>query len=301
MISFEFLNLQNYIYALNIKELSRFRDEFLNNIVVFKYELAFFLVFICYLVVFSKKSSKVQVLYQPTTSNKHIINRISHVISSFSPRIIFPGAVTQIFFAAKISPNLKIKYLEEIFMFDDSGSIKLELYPTNFYEMNNDTPIVFLLLGICGSTREKYPRVASKRSFSKGNRTVIINKRGFARTCLTSARFFHKDEIEDYDTVIMHFHKLYPNAQKYMIGTSQGALYTTKYLIKYGKTSPIKCAVSISNPFDNERNGELIANKYWDKKAINAICSLLKTVITFHKDNPHFGKLFKDTMGDDEC
>ena len=269
----------------------------LESIAVFKYELLLFLAVVCYLAVYSRRSQAVQLLYQPTKANQSIISRLNKVISSFSPPFILQGAVSQIFVAAKMSPNFSIKYTIESFKLEDGGSLKLELYPPNFYDMPETAPVVFLLLGVCGSTREKYPRVASRRARSKGYRTVVINKRGFARTPLTSARFFHKDELEDFNTVISHFHKRLPKANKYLVGTSQGALYTLKYLITHNKTTPIRCAVSISNPFDNEKNSQLITPTYWGGKAMKVIAQQMKALISFHRENHHFHELMRRTIG----
>ncbi|KAF8307450.1 AB-hydrolase YheT [Clavulina sp. PMI_390] len=177
----------------------------------------------------------------------------------FNPTWWLPGGNVQTVWCvlAEMFYYDPIPYTRQLLRLPDGGTISLDVYPA-FESKEDDTPILFILHGLTGSTQESYIRstvrdVTRSKVYGgeKGVRVVAMNFRGCdVDTPVTSQRLYHAGETDDTRSALLWLTETYPNAPIYGAGYSMGACTMAQYLGQEGDKTPLKGAICVSNPWD---------------------------------------------------
>lgn len=177
----------------------------------------------------------------------------------FRPTWWLPGGNIQTVWCvlAELIHRDAIPYARQLLRTADGGTLSLDVYPP-FESKEDDTPILFVLHGLTGSTQESYIRETVKEvtrskvhGGEKGFRVVAMNFRGCdVDTPVTSQRLYHAGETDDTRTALLWLSQTYPNAPLYGAAFSMGASTLATYLGQEGENTPLKGTICISNPWD---------------------------------------------------
>jgi predicted alpha/beta-fold hydrolase len=103
-------------------------------------------------------------------------------------------------------------------------------------DMPEDTPIVIILHGITGGSKQLYVRHCVERLGLKGYRVGVLHNRGIEKTPLTTPLCYHLSPVEDLDFALKHVRAQFPKSKKvYGLGLSAGGNFALSYAGKYGK------------------------------------------------------------------
>ena len=129
----------------------------------------------------------------------------------------------------------------------------------------------------------KFKRPKAKSLSENGFRVAVFNPRGFRIPQISSNLIDFSKVHNDFDFVVKHIEKKYPENSKYMVGFSLGASYGMQYLSRYKEKSSIKGMVSVGNPF-NVYEAFLFLDKPFNRIYGHFITNKLKKIVNFNKD-----------------
>ncbi|KAL3159563.1 hypothetical protein ABBQ38_009979 [Trebouxia sp. C0009 RCD-2024] len=138
----------------------------------------------------------------------------------------------------------------------DGGTVALDWFqPRGYAKLPTDTPVVLVLHGLTGGSREGYCKWMCTSIAAKGWRPVVLNYRGCAGLQLTSPAVYCASFTDDVHLAVQEIHTQFPEARVFAAGYSLGSLILCKYLAECGNGtwkaagSGISSAVMVSNPF----------------------------------------------------
>ncbi|KAF9520493.1 hypothetical protein BS47DRAFT_1286828 [Hydnum rufescens UP504] len=178
--------------------------------------------------------------------------------ATFRPTWWLPGGDLQTIWCvvAEMFYRDSIPYTRQLLRLPDGGTISLDVYPP-FEGPDDDTPILFVLHGLTGTTQESYTRATvkditrSKVETGTGFRVVALNFRGCdVDSPVTTPRLYHAGETDDTRSALLWLTQTYPKAPLYGCGFSMGASTLACYLGQEGDKTPLKGAICVSNPWD---------------------------------------------------
>ncbi|KAJ2784543.1 hypothetical protein H4R18_001083 [Coemansia javaensis] len=144
-----------------------------------------------------------------------------------------------------------VSYVRELLVMADGGTVSLDWH-TDASLDNADAPIVMVMAGVGGSSREHYIRVVVRAlaHSAAGFRVVVFNHRGTAHTPITSARPYDQGFTEDFRAAVKHVRAANPDAKLVGVAFSMGANILTKYIGEEGPRCTLAGAVTVCCPFD---------------------------------------------------
>eukprot|EP01006_Ploeotia_vitrea_P030121 TRINITY_DN62585_c0_g1_i1.p1 TRINITY_DN62585_c0_g1~~TRINITY_DN62585_c0_g1_i1.p1 ORF type:complete len:435 (+),score=41.17 TRINITY_DN62585_c0_g1_i1:59-1363(+) len=110
-------------------------------------------------------------------------------------------------------------------------------------------PIVLLIHGVTGGSRETYITHMVKQAHARGWDAIGLNMRGCGGTPLTSPIAYCAGSSDDLDLIVQYVHRNRPKSPLFAIGVSLGGNVLCKYLGETGKDSPLSAAVALACPF----------------------------------------------------
>jgi predicted alpha/beta-fold hydrolase len=170
----------------------------------------------------------------------------------------------------------------------DGGNIALDWQVTDLEE---DSPILFIAPGLTGSSESPYVLHAMASAREIGFQPVVMIYRGLVGLKLTTPLGYSAGATSDIHLAILHVHRLRPHAPIYAAGYSVGSNILLKYLGEQGKSTIVRAALSIGNPFNLSKSSETLgSNPFYSY----ALCKLLKRYYATHRETflqlPHFVK-----------
>ena len=172
-----------------------------------------------------------------------------------------------------------VPYEREKIFFDDGGHVSLDWFVPQAQQsgsktLTDRTPICFVMHGLTGGSECNYIKVLLEEADMNGFRGVCLNGRGISNE-MTSPIPFTWIGFEDLQAALKIIQSRYPEADIYMIGTSFGSNYLTRYLLRHEEPR-IKGFVGLGTPFDVPTvmlEMSPICQKFFVKRYVNeAIC-----------------------------
>ncbi|CAD7697047.1 unnamed protein product [Ostreobium quekettii] len=149
---------------------------------------------------------------------------------------------------ARRGPRLALR--REVLRLDDGGVVTLDWEGQASQGLPDDAPIVILIAGLAGGSKDTYVQYAMQSTGRMGMRPVVFNCRGTANGPMTTPQFYSASFTMDLRGVVAHLGNTQPGVTLLAMGWSLGANILLNYLGEEGATSPIKAAVSLVNPFN---------------------------------------------------
>lgn len=117
---------------------------------------------------------------------------------------------------------------------------------TSHKKDDNTLPIVLLLPGLTGCSKQTYIMHLVKRVKEKGYRCVVFNYRGYGGANVLTPRTFCAANTEDLEFVVKHIKAEYPNAPLMATGLSLGGMILFNYIARNGSKCGLIGAMIIS-------------------------------------------------------
>lgn len=168
--------------------------------------------------------------------------------SKFKPAWWLPGPHAQTVYASLVRRSVNLKTVPERLELGDGDFLDLVWDADNHTDQNK--PIVIILHGMGGSIHSSYA-LSLMQSISKaGCRPLFMHFRGASDEPNRLLRSYHAGETADLAFLVEHLLSTKPTPAISAVGISLGGNALLKYLGERGAHSPLKSAITISNPFD---------------------------------------------------
>uniref|UniRef100_A0A4W3J5T8 Phospholipase ABHD3 n=1 Tax=Callorhinchus milii TaxID=7868 RepID=A0A4W3J5T8_CALMI len=152
-----------------------------------------------------------------------------------------------------ITSKPSMEYRNELIKTADGGQISLDWIDNDgnlLHPVSATRPIVLILPGLTGTSKESYILHMVKESQSQGYRCTVVNNRGVSGERLLTPRTYCAANTEDLETVITHVQERFSEAPLIAAGVSMGGMLLLNYLGKIGRETPLKAAVVFSVGWD---------------------------------------------------
>lgn len=127
-----------------------------------------------------RHDKQIQVYCKKSMRNIALLQILTPLINQYSPTFWLPCAFLKtIYLGGSPMETLEIYVREEIEL-SDGGVVAIDLYPHDFHKFPKETPILFLVPGIVGTSRDQYISECCQDIYkSIGWRIAIFNRRGY--------------------------------------------------------------------------------------------------------------------------
>lgn len=164
-----------------------------------------------------------------------------------------------------IGAQKQVAYRREQLYLSDGGVIALDWALEEEQVKNNEKgnnnisnddydddgkPIVVILPGLTGSSKENYVLRLAIECLSLGYRCVVFNYRGNGGVELKTPKTYSATDTTDLESVIAHVCSRHPKAPVMAIGVSLGGIILTNFLAKFGDKCTLRAAMTISVPWN---------------------------------------------------
>ena len=227
------------------------------------------------------RNKQVRLHFHPSAQNLRIAAHLAERVRGFSPTFYLPFALMKCLFVM----DDKLKHLDEYrrmkYKLADGEVLQLDWYPRHYKDMPVETPVVFFVPGMFGTSQDVYSLTFCKMVYKRlGWRTFVYNRRLFISP-LKGTRIISYTCFSDWREVLLHLKQAYPRTPVYLVGVSMGALNIQKYLIEFKADPMVEAAVAISSPFDAVRTNEHLQNSLLLNKAV------CHTMVGMFRDHLH--------------
>ncbi|KAJ3381209.1 hypothetical protein HDU84_005279 [Entophlyctis sp. JEL0112] len=163
-----------------------------------------------------------------------------------------PSGTLQTLYAAVISkvPEIRGDYARQVFDLPDGGIVAVDWAPKNYAILPKSTPIVIILHGLAGNSRETYICDLIPYLRRHGYKVAILNFRGCGEMEITTPQLYSGAWTNDVRWIVDHIAEEFPLAPLVGIGFSLGANILVKAIGEDGPNCKLKACVSVSNPYD---------------------------------------------------
>ncbi|KAJ3262715.1 hypothetical protein HDU77_000231 [Chytriomyces hyalinus] len=195
-----------------------------------------------------------------TQRDKHTRVSLAALVKSQCPSLKRPFYPTpllfnghmQTFWAAAISkmPDLRADYDREMLDLPDGGLVAIDWAPRFHTELPSNSPIIIMLHGLAGGSRETYVLDFVPHALKHGYRVAALNFRGCGGVEIQTPQLYSGSFTDDVRHIVKYIHQQNPLAPLVGVGFSLGANILMKYVGEEGKNCLLTTAVSVGNPFD---------------------------------------------------
>jgi len=172
----------------------------------------------------------------------------SNSTDGFKPAWWLPGPHSQTIYASLFRKHVPLKTVPERLDLDDGDFLDLVWDADNYKD--HTKAIVIILHGMGGSIHSSYALSLMQSISLSGCRPLFMHFRGASGEPNRFARSYHAGETADLAFVIRYLQSTNPAPAISAVGISLGGNVLLKYLGETGLHSPLKSAVTISNPFN---------------------------------------------------
>ncbi|KAL3157532.1 hypothetical protein ABBQ32_011990 [Trebouxia sp. C0010 RCD-2024] len=185
-----------------------------------------------------------------------VLNHCTLLRKKYRPTIWAVNPHIQTVLSALRTLTCRAMYDRQPISTTDGGTVALDWFqPRGYAKLPADTPVVLVLHGLTGGSREGYCKWMCTSIAQKGWRPVVLNYRGCAGLQLTSPAVYCASFTDDVHLAVQEIQTQFPEARVFAAGYSLGSLILCKYLAECGNGtwkaagSGISSAVMVSNPF----------------------------------------------------
>ncbi|KAJ3281884.1 hypothetical protein HDU79_010430 [Rhizoclosmatium sp. JEL0117] len=187
-------------------------------------------------------------------------------------------------------PELRANYDRELFDLPDGGLIAID-WNKNHKDMPATSPILILLHGLAGGSRETYICDLVPYALRDNYRVAALNFRGCGNTEITTPQLYSAAHTADLRALINHIHQSYPLAPLVGIGFSLGANILLKYVGEESTKCPLIACVSVANPYDlnlgiNGLHSSFIGKQLYSKVMTQSLIGIYKRHRNMFEKNP---------------
>ena len=227
------------------------------------------------------KNKKVSLHFGPTERNLNIVKALQSRLEGFSPTFYLPFALMK----CALVVDRKLKHLDVYrrmkCKLPDGEVLQLDWYPRHYRELPVDTPVVFFVPGLFGTSLDIYSLRFCEMLFKRlGWRSFVYNRRGFISP-VKGKQLISYNCFQDWRNVLANLRKAYPSMPVYLVGVSMGAMNVQKYLIDHREDPQVAAAVTISSPFDASKTNETISKS---SMLDRGVC---QTMVSMFRDQLH--------------
>ncbi|KAI9325133.1 Alpha/Beta hydrolase protein [Obelidium mucronatum] len=213
----------------------------------------------------------------------------------FWPTPWLPFGDMQTIYAGLISkfPEMRADYDRQLMDMPDGGLVAVDWAPKDHKSMPATTPILIILHGLAGGSRETYICDLVPYALKSGYKVAALNYRGCGGVEITTPQLYSGSFTEDIRLMTQFIAKKYPMAPLVGIGFSLGANIMMKAIGEDSEESPLIGCVSIANPYDLHLGLTLLHSTWFGKNVYSKIMtsSLIgvfkKHRNTFEKNSSH--------------
>ncbi|KAJ3116118.1 hypothetical protein HK100_001150 [Physocladia obscura] len=217
---------------------------------------------------------------------------------SFRPTLWLPTGHAQTVYAGLISkfPELRVDYDREICDLPDGGLVAIDWAPKNYRDLAQSSPILILLHGLAGGSRETYICDLVPEALKLGYRVAALNYRGCGGMEIATPQLYSGSWTNDVRLLTKKIQAENPTAPLIGIGWSLGANILLKCVGEDSTNSPLVACVSIANPFDLNMGLSFLHNTWLGKelysrvmtKSLISIFAKHRNLFEKNPDHPSF-------------
>lgn len=174
------------------------------------------------------------------------------------------------------------EYKREYIESDDCAILNLDWLEPK--DCNNKTPILVVLPGMTGHSQSGYLVYLVQKAFENGWRVVVLVYPGTDLSTIKTARFIRTHVPNDLEICINHVHTNNPDSPIYCLGYSVGASLLVNYLANNSNSTPVKAAISCSNPFEVTKSVQHLQRSFISRLYNKHFLSSLKAMFQINKD-----------------
>jgi predicted alpha/beta-fold hydrolase len=275
----------------------------------FKFTCFTFLTYCSY--EYYNKSDKMKIIY-----NHDKLKSIIELNPSFSKKIYYPSfffpsghfqSIMLVYmnymektfnlflnhYYSKTLKYIKARDGEKIFMEFYQKTLNLDNNSENmenfeFLKNFNDSNILVIIPGACGSGGEFYLVDILERFVSQNFKCISVNHRGILKYPLENCRLYHSGFTDDLKDVFEFLRNNVKNSKYFLLGFSMGGNIVTKFIGENGDDTKnlynIYGGCSVCGPLDLAKLNEFIEDKSYTKLYSKFFCNNLKKVFNKNKD-----------------
>ncbi|XP_063079011.1 phospholipase ABHD3-like isoform X2 [Engraulis encrasicolus] len=211
----------------------------------------------------------------------------------FCPTPWCRGGRMQTLIRVLIKSSPPIKYRNERLGMRDGGQVCLDWLDNDESRRYPDAsvrPIILVLPGLTGNSRQTYVLHAVQQATEQGYRCVVFNNRGFGGEELLTPVTFCAANTSDLEEVVTHIKHTLPHAPLLATGVSLGGMLLLNYLARMGKEAGLVGGMVMSvswNTLESSQSLEqpinwLLFNRHLTRNLCRAIQKhrkILETVV----------------------
>ncbi|KAH3764807.1 AB-hydrolase YheT [Pelomyxa schiedti] len=171
---------------------------------------------------------------------------------------------------AVMRPRPFVEYRREVIPLSDGGELALDWDKAAEDQQKGDKPIVMILHGMNGGSRENYIMHFVIALRNSGMIGVVTNYRGAAGSKLLTGKTYSAGGPWDFREAVKHVHENYPNRKLAGVGYSLGSNILTNYVCEEGASCVLTCAISVSNPYDLVKGSDCLNSSPFRRKVYEA-------------------------------
>ena len=250
---------------------------------VFLYIIIFLIVLlVCYIIYRKSIKYHAKIYFNSKGSIAHIIAQTKSLEKPYKPTWWLFNCHLHTIRGMRYRKSSKMtkSVRRELIKYEDGGTSALDWFETQ--EMQNDTPILFIIHTYAGGTREPCCNNLAETAVKHGWRAVVFNNRCCSGAPITSSRMIAVIEVDDIEFAVNHVLENFKPKFMFMAGFSLGAYQTVQYCMLSGKG--IDAAACISHTY-NPVEAELILHQPIQSRLY--LPFIMSKLIHFAKKNPY--------------
>ncbi|KAJ3124734.1 hypothetical protein HK100_011134 [Physocladia obscura] len=172
------------------------------------------------------------------------------LVGNFRPIWWLNSGHAQTIFASTLATSKHVEFERETLILPDNGRVAIDWAPQNHQILPEETPIVILMHGLGGGSRDKYITDMIPSILRHGYKAAAVNSRGCGGLAVDTPQLYSGSWTCDMRAMVSHIRNTNPRAVIIGIGFSLGANIITKMAGEDGVECLLDALVAVANPFD---------------------------------------------------